>query len=174
MLVNLGMSASLHATLAFYMGTVAGFVALGGLLVLLARRVGVPRIKSISFLDDFFAIALLLAVIVLGLANTTWLKPDYMNTVAPWLVSILTLRPEVTTMSSIGLATEAHVLVSLVFIGCAPLGKMNHVLSLLFSPTIAGKSSELTAQGSGTEESVISGRGQEGSQRLMKGRGRER
>jgi nitrate reductase gamma subunit len=174
MLVNLGMSASIHATLAFYMGTVAGFVTLGGLLVLLARRVVMPRIKSISFLDDFFAIALLLAVIVFGLANTTWLKPDYMNTVAPWLVSILTFHPEVATMSGVSLVTEAHVLVSLVFIGYAPLGKMNHVLSLLFSPTIVGKSYELTAQGAGMEESIMRGRGQEGSQRLMKGRGRER
>jgi nitrate reductase gamma subunit len=174
MLVNLGMSASLHATLAFYLGTVAGFVALGGLLVLLARRVGIPRIRSISFLDDFFAIALLLAVIALGLANTTWLKPDYMNTVAPWLVSILTFRPEVATMSGVSLVTEAHVLVSLVFIGYAPLGKMNHVLSLLFSPTIAGKSYELAPQGSVVEGSVTRGKGQEGSQRIMKGRGRER
>lgn len=151
MVLNLGISPSLHSAIALYVGGVAGFVALGGMLILLGRRIGVPKIMSISYLDDYFAIGLLVSVIGLGLVNTVWLRPDWMGSVAPWLVSILSFRPEIASMAGISILTQIHILLSLIFIGYTPFGKMTHVLSYLFQPTVTGKSYEITVQDSGRQ-----------------------
>ena len=137
MVVPLGMSPGLHSAVALYLGGVAGSASFVGLLVLAARRVSVPRVRSISYVDDYFAVAILFAVVASGLVQTLFTRPDYMASVAPWLVSLLTFRPELASLSQAGPMTMAHVVITLLFIAYVPLGKMTHVVSYLFMPTIA-------------------------------------
>ncbi len=140
MVIPMGISLQLHDIIALYMGGGAGLVAFAGLLILTARRAAQHKMRLISYLDDYFAISILLVLIVLGLTQTFYIRPDFMATVSPWLVSILTFSPEVSSMSQISPVTTAHILVSLIFIAYIPFGKMVHIISSIFQPTITKSS----------------------------------
>jgi nitrate reductase gamma subunit len=140
LIVPLPITAQVHDLLGLYIGGAAGLVALAGLVVLVARRVGVPRMRQVSFLEDFFAGSLLLALIVFGLVQTLVVKPDYLDTVSPWLVSILTLHPNLAPIANVGLFTILHISLALVFIAYLPWGRMAHMFVYLVNPTIAGPS----------------------------------
>ncbi len=136
LVVPVPISPQLHAQLALYLGGASGLVALAGLLILLFRRTGVPRMRQISFFGDYFAVALLLGIIGFGLLQTLVVRPDYMDTVSPWLVSILSFRPNLAPIANVGPFTVAHVALALVFIGYVPYGKMVHMFAYLANPTI--------------------------------------
>ncbi len=140
MVIPMGISLQLHEFIALYVGGGAGLIAFVGLLILTARRTVQHRMRLISYLDDYFAISILLVLIVLGLTQTFYIKPNFMATVSPWLVSLLTFSPEVISMSQISTVTTAHILVSMIFIAYIPFGKMAHVVSSIFQPTITKSS----------------------------------
>ncbi len=143
LVVPVPISPTLHAELALYLGGAAGLVALAGLLVLLFRRTGVPRMRQISFFDDYFAVGLLLGIFAFGLLQTLVVRPDYMDTVSPWLVSVLTFRPNLGPIANVGLFTVANVALALVFIAYVPYGKMVHMFAYLANPTIVRTSARV-------------------------------
>ncbi|MGP8158709.1 MAG: respiratory nitrate reductase subunit gamma [Thermoplasmata archaeon] len=140
LVVPLPITAQQHDLLGLYVGGTAGLLTLAGLLVLIARRVGTSRMRQISFFEDYFLLGFLLAIIVFGLLQTLVFKPDYIDTVSPWLVSILTLQPNLTPIASVGIFTILHVTLALVFIAYVPWAKMGHTVALLFNPTVTGPS----------------------------------
>ena len=146
LIVPLPITAQAHDTIGLYVGGAAGLLTLAGLLVLVARRVGISRMRQISFLEDYFLLGLLLAIIALGLLQTLVLRPDYLDTVSPWLVSILTLHPNLNPIASVGLFTILHVTLALVFIAYIPWGRMAHMVAYLFNPTITGPSFPVVAE----------------------------
>jgi nitrate reductase gamma subunit len=146
LIVPLPITAQAHDTIGLYVGGAAGLLTLAGLLVLVARRVGISRMRQISFLEDYFLLGLLLAIIALGLLQTLVLRPDYLDTVSPWLVSILTMNPNLNPIAGVGLATTLHITLAFVFIAYVPYGRMAHVVTSLFNPTITGPSFPLTSE----------------------------
>jgi nitrate reductase gamma subunit len=146
LIVPLPITAQAHDTIGLYVGGAAGLLTLAGLLVLVARRVGISRMRQISFLEDYFLLGLLLAIIALGLLQTLVLRPDYLNTVSPWLVSILTMNPNLNPIAGVGLATTLHITLAFVFIAYVPYGRMAHVVTSLFNPTITGPSFPVVAE----------------------------
>ena len=146
LIVPLPITAQVHDMLGLYVGGAAGLVTLAGLLVLIARRIGAPRMRQISFFEDYFAGGLLLAIIAFGLLQTLVVKPDYLDTVSPWLVSILTLHPNLAPIANVGLFTVLHVTLALVFIAYVPYGRMAHMVAYLFNPTIVGPSFRVAAE----------------------------
>jgi len=114
--------------------------------VLIGRRVAVSRMRQISAFEDYFVASLLLAIIVFGLLQTLVVKPDYLDTVSPWLVSILTLQPNLAPIANVGLFTILHITLALVFIAYLPYGRMAHMVAYLFNPTVTGASFPVAAE----------------------------
>ena len=154
-LESIGISPGLHVTLARVIGGLGGVMALLGILILIARRlvnirvrvygftVNVP-LRMFSYLDDYFADALLLAIIALGLVQTLWLEyvePGFFeSTVAPWIWSLASLNVgrAIGYIAGAPPVAQAHVILAMVFIAYFPWGKMMHPFSLIYiSPTVA-------------------------------------
>src|SRR5208283_5297102 len=146
LIIPLPITAQVHDTIGLYVGGAAGLITLAGLLVLVARRVGASRLRQISFVEDYFLLRLLLAIIALGLLQTLVVRPDYLDTVSPWLVSILSLHPNLAPISGVGLSTILHITLALVFIAYVPYGRMAHVVTSLFNPTVTGPSFPVAAE----------------------------
>ena len=146
LVVPVPISSQLHSEIALYLGGAAGLAAFAGLLILLGRRVGRPRIRAVSFFDDYFAVGLLVGVIVFGLLQTLVFRPDYMDTVSPWLISILTLQPNLAPIANVGTVTIVHIALTLIFLAYVPYGKMVHVVAYLFNPTVTRTSQHVGAE----------------------------
>ena len=147
LIVPLPISARTHYWLGFYIGGVAGFLTLAGLLVLTVRRIRSPSLRRISFFDDYFAVGLLFLIITFGLIQTLVVQPNYLSTVSPWLVSILTFSPNLSPIAGVGIFTILHITLALVFIAYIPYGKMAHIVAYMFTPTLTGPSFRVDARG---------------------------
>lgn len=147
----MGVTPQVHPFLSLYVGGGGGLVALVGLLLLTDRRVqGVETsvslvnsyrvrvpLRKLSFLDDYFALFILLALIVSGLLQTLLLTPGnagYLASVSSWFASLASLRPDVSYISSLPVF-QVHMLVVMAFLAYFPWGKMVHPFSYLFMPT---------------------------------------
>ena len=147
----LGVTPQLHPLLSLYVGGTGGIVALLGLLLLAARRVRgasssvtlintytvrVP-LRKLSFLDDYFAVIILLAVIVSGLFQTFFVSPSsagYFESISSWLQSLASFQPNVSYIASSG-AFQIHMIIVMVFLAYFPWGKMLHLFSFLLMPS---------------------------------------
>ncbi|MDT7869571.1 MAG: respiratory nitrate reductase subunit gamma [Thermoproteus sp.] len=131
-----GISEGLHRAIALYVGGTAGVVSLAGLALLLIRRAARPDVRRLSFLDDWFALVLLFALMALGNYQTLVLHPQYMATVAPWVQSVLMGSPRLDLVAQWDVATKVHVFLALLFIAYVPFGKLIHPFSFLAMPTL--------------------------------------
>jgi nitrate reductase gamma subunit len=131
-----GMSEEMHKAIATYVGGAAGIISLIGLILLFIRRIVRSDVRRLSFLDDWFALLLLLALVTLGDYQTLVLHPHYMETVTPWLQSVLVGSPRLEYVAQWDPVTKLHVFLALVFIGYVPLGKLIHPFSYLAMPTL--------------------------------------
>ncbi len=131
-----GMPKDLHKAIALYVGGTAGVVSLVGLILLLIRRIARPDVRRLSFLDDWFALVLLFALVALGNYQTLVLHPPYMETVAPWVQSVLMGSPRLDLAAQWDVATKIHIFLALLFIAYVPFGKLIHPFSFLAMPTL--------------------------------------
>ncbi len=154
MFLPLPISQQTHDIIALYVGGVAGLFASVGLIILIVRRVFTVRMRKISSLDDYFLSSLLILIILLGLTQTLYIRPDFMATVSPWLVSIFQFHPEVTSMVSVGPVTILHVTLGMIFIAYIPFSKMIHIISYVFQPTITKRSFQVTAMTDGGNDNA--------------------
>lgn len=161
----LGITPKLHVELARVIGGLGGLMSLVGILILLARRLTTRTIRvggfevklpmrTFSFLDDYFADALLLLIIVFGLIQTLWLEyvePGFFEyTVAPWISNLLSLNvaKAVAYLANAPLTTQIHVILAMIFIAYFPWGKMMHLFDLIYiSPTVARPSIRVRVPG---------------------------
>ena len=142
-----GMSPGLHDVLSLYVGGAAGLLALAGMLILMVRRTSEARMRQVSSFDDYFAPAMIVTLVVFGLIQTLWVRPDFMNTVSPWLTSLFTLSPNLNAISGIDAFTIVHVAVACVFVAYIPYGKMVHWVGYLFNPSVTGPSFLVSTKG---------------------------
>jgi nitrate reductase gamma subunit len=131
-----GMSEDLHKAVALYVGGAAGVVSLAGLILLLIRRAARSDVRRLSFLDDWFALLLLFVLTALGNYQTLVLHPPYIETVAPWVQSVLMGSPRLDLVAHWDAATKIHVFLALLFIAYVPFGKLIHPFSFLVMPTL--------------------------------------
>ena len=131
-----GMPKEAHKAIALYVGGAAGVIALIGLILLLVRRLVRSDVRRLSFLDDWFALILLIALVTVGNVQTLVLHPPYMETVAPWIQSVLLGSPRLDLVAHWDPITKLHVFLALLFIAYVPLGKIIHPFSFLAMPTL--------------------------------------
>ncbi len=129
-LTQVGISAELHDFVARFVGKIVGLMAGVGLILLLIRRVGRPRIARNSSLNDLVLVVFLFAVVALGTFNTWVPRCDVLQTVAPWIRSILTLAPRPHLMESIPWTYKIHVLAALVVLAFSPFTRLVHIWSV--------------------------------------------
>jgi nitrate reductase gamma subunit len=149
------MSKELHKAIATYVGGAAGVVSLIGLILLLIRRIARSDVRRLSFLDEWFALVLLLALVAVGNYQTLVLHPHYMETVEPWVQSVLAGSPRLEYVAQWDPVTKLHVFLALVFIGYMPLGKLIHPFSFLAMLTLWKSPTMLYGVHTGKDKRVI-------------------
>ncbi|MEI8106100.1 MAG: respiratory nitrate reductase subunit gamma [Actinomycetes bacterium] len=113
-------------------GIALGFLALFGLLVLCARRVFSNRIARVTSHADWLLLVVLLGQTAFGLyvaiANR-WGGAWYPHTVVPWLRSLITLHPDISTMTGVPWPVKAHAVGAFLLLVLFPYTRLVHIVT---------------------------------------------
>jgi len=112
-----------------YISNIAILIALTYLFV---RRVVFPQMRYISLPSDYFAVLLLLSVVIQGVLMRLVYKADVVA-VKELAMGVLTFSP--TASEGLGLAFYIHLFLVCVLIAYFPFSKLVHGPGILFSPT---------------------------------------
>lgn len=127
--------------LSLWAGSLIGFAALAGILLLNLRRWFNPRIRRSTDTIKFATDALLLVVIVLGLTATIGYRVysaqyelqsefEYRDTIGPWFRSLFVFRPEGGLMLGVPLIFQIHTLAAFVLFALWPFSSLVHAWSV--------------------------------------------
>lgn len=121
------------------LGAIAGVLVVVGLLVLILRRVTVPRVTATTSRTDVLAYSLLVVVIALGLGETLFVNLfgagyDYRASVALWFRGLFLLDPQPGLMVGAPLIYQVHVILAWLLFMLWPFSRLVHAWSypLLF------------------------------------------
>ena len=113
----------------FYLSDAA---VLAGLSFLFLRRIIIPRLRYISLLVDYFALLLLLGIVVTGLLMRHFYPADLLavkNIVLGWI----TLAPVVP--AGVGIFFYIHLFLVFTLLAWFPFSKLMHMGGVFLSPT---------------------------------------
>ena len=125
-----GIDGQTHTKIAYYSGLVVGAAALVGSLILLWRRLSRPRVRSTTTVNDWATLLLLVWVIGAGLYNVAFEHFYVLDTIAPWIRGIVTLRPDPTLMREAPVSYKIHILSALALLGFSPFSRLVHIWSV--------------------------------------------
>lgn len=135
----LGIDEDLYHLISAVLGTIAGVLVAIGLVILVVRRVAVPRVTVTTRRTDVLAYVLLAVVIGLGLGETLFvnlLGPgyDYRASVAVWFRGIFLLDPQPEIMNGAPPIYQVHVILAWLLFLVWPFSRLVHAWSypLLF------------------------------------------
>jgi nitrate reductase gamma subunit len=122
-------------------GLALGLLALVGLGLLLVRRLVIARIRRVTTVMDWALEVALFLEVGLGLLlalTYRWGSQWYLSTAVPWVLSILTLRPDTSYIRSLPWLAKLHFAGAFLLVGLFPFGRLLHLatsrLSYLFRP----------------------------------------
>jgi nitrate reductase gamma subunit len=138
---TIGISDHNYHLLSLWAGAPVGIAAMIGILLLNLRRWFVPRVRANTDTMRFATDALLLVVILLGLAATIgyrWYVQqyelpgefEYRDTIGVWFRSLFLFRPEAGLMVGAPLIFQLHTLSAFVLFALWPFSSLVHVFSL--------------------------------------------
>ena len=114
-------------------GFALGVWALFGIVMLIARRIQVPRIRAITTPMDALVLGILLIQIVTGL----WIAVGYRwgsfwgtSVFVPYVRSLLTLSPRPELVGPLPWVLKAHVLAFFAFLAVFPFSRLVHIVTL--------------------------------------------
>ncbi len=116
-------------------GVAASVLAIAGLLVLLARRIGSARVQAVTTTMDLVVLLLLLAQIVVGLLSATTYRYGALwstGTVVPYFWGLLTFTPDMTYVADFPVLFKLHLVGAWLLILLVPFTRLMHVLALPF------------------------------------------
>jgi nitrate reductase gamma subunit len=143
--IDWALSPIAHQLLAMVIGGIAGFVAIVGLTILIARRLGDPRIRLNSRKWDIAVVLMLWLQLALGLL-TVPLSAFHMDgvlfeTLTSYVQSVVTLDSGAATlMIGVPLTYKLHILLGFTIFLISPFTRMIHIwsgvgaLAYLFRP----------------------------------------
>ena len=131
----LGISDEAYHVVALAGGLPAGVVTFIGVLILLYRRVSVPRVRLTSSAGDWVALVVLLIVIVTGLVATSANAVshsdfDYRTTINPWLRGLLVMNPDASLMETVPVWFKLHIMTTFVLYLVLPYTRLVHMFSM--------------------------------------------
>ena len=127
-----GISSQTHLAIAYWSGLVFGLAAFAGAVLLLARRLKDRRVQAAGRANDTLTLSLLVFVIGAGLYNVLFGHFGVLYTVAPWIRSIVTFRPDPELMRQVPLSYKIHVLSAWGLLGFSPFSRLVHIWSAPF------------------------------------------
>ncbi len=128
-----GFSPEAHMKVAIGLGIPFGFLAAFGLLWLIWRRAARQRVRVNSTVRDWITLLLLFFVVAVGFRNVLFGHYSVLNTVAPWVRSIVIFQPEPALMDDVPWAYKLHVLGAFTFFAYSPASRMVHAWSYPFT-----------------------------------------
>jgi nitrate reductase gamma subunit len=130
----LGVSAQAKQLLAILAGGLFGLICLAGLVLLLARRWGEPRVRSTTARMDWVVLSLLLAQLLLGLIslNSSWQHRDgaEMLKFMDWAQRIVTFRGGAAALvADAALVFKLHLVLGMTLFLVFPFSRLVHIWS---------------------------------------------
>lgn len=112
-----------------------GLSVLWGLIMLIARRLTSPRIRSVSNPMDVVIVALLVAQTILGLWTAwafRWGSSWFAATLTPYLRSIFALQPDIAAVGALPWVVRLHIVGAFLIVLLIPFSRLVHVLVVPF------------------------------------------
>ena len=112
---SLGISDHMYHIGAVYVGSAFGFLTLGGMVLLTARRFTIRNVRKLSTASDMLVNVLLLFIVFMGMYSTlvtNAVQPEfnYRETVSVWFRGLFMLRPDASLMVNVPLSFKIHIL----------------------------------------------------------------
>jgi nitrate reductase gamma subunit len=114
-------------------GLACGLLAVLGLGSALARRATVPAVRRTTAVGDWMVLVVLLAQLASGVGVAvaySWGSSWFAAVAAPYLWSLLRLRPDVAAISAMPVAVKAHVVGAFLLLGVFPFSRLVHVFNV--------------------------------------------
>lgn len=138
---SIGFNDEAYHFLSLWAGSVAGIVAMVGILLLNVRRWFVARLRTNTDTMRFVTDALLLVVIVLGLVATIGYRAyvaqyelpgefEYRETIGPWFRGLFVFSPDPALMAGAPLVFQIHTLSAFVLFALWPFSSLVHTFSV--------------------------------------------
>ncbi len=128
-----GINGETHTIIAYYSGLAAGGAAFSGAVLLLLRRITRRRIQVTTTVNDYITLAGLIFVTGAGFYNVVFGHFYVLDSVAPWIRSIVTFLPEPQLMIGVPLSYKVHILGALALLGFSPFSRLVHIWSAPFT-----------------------------------------
>jgi nitrate reductase gamma subunit len=116
-------------------GFAFGFAALFGLCVLFVRRLTNERIAAVTSPIDWLLLAVLLVQVAFGVWVSLfyrWGADWYVDTAVPWLVSLVSLKPQTQYVSSLPWPVKTHMVTGFLVIALFPFSRLVHLIMFPF------------------------------------------
>ncbi len=126
----IGIDSTAHTALAHVVGRVVGTAAFTGALLLLARRLFVRRIRLMSTPSDFATLAGLVFVTGVGTYDVIVGGFNVLDSIAPWIRSILIFQPDPGLMAGVPLRYKLHILAAFTLLAYSPFCRLIHIWSV--------------------------------------------
>ncbi|GAA3850281.1 respiratory nitrate reductase subunit gamma [Streptomyces coacervatus] len=145
---SIGVGEHTYHLFSLYGGTVAGVLAVAGVLLLVYRRRTHAPIFRATTVNDKLMYAVLLAAIAMGmaakLAHTSGDGYNYRASIAPWARSLFTLQPKTDLMAGAPVLYRVHAVIGTALIALVPYTRLVHMFSApvqyLFRPYVVYRS----------------------------------
>lgn len=114
-------------------GMSLGLFTLVGLLLLIARRAGNARIRSVTTVMDGILLADLALQVATGLYiaySYRWGSLWYLHTAVPWLASLARLQPETAGIAPLPPVVRFHLFNAFIVVGLFPFTRLVHVFTV--------------------------------------------
>ena len=125
-----GINGEAHTRMAITVGAVIGLAAFAGILGLTGRRIAKDRIRRTTSAGDWATLLLLLGVVSAGLYNVFFGGYYVLDTIAPWIRSIVTLAPEPGLMRDVPATYQVHILGAFILFAFSPFSRLVHIWSV--------------------------------------------
>jgi nitrate reductase gamma subunit len=127
-----GIDGQAHTKIAYWSGLAVGIAAFVGSVMLLARRVTRERLKLTTTTNDFITLGGLIFVIGAGLFNVMFGHYYVLDTIAPWIRSIVTFTPAPHLMIDVPLSYKVHIVSAFALLAFSPFSRLVHIWSAPF------------------------------------------
>ncbi|WP_410769820.1 respiratory nitrate reductase subunit gamma [Fontibacillus sp. BL9] len=132
---SLGVSDETYHVFAIAGGGLAGLMVVGGLVLLLIRKLTNRRVRVHAGFGDYFAVILVLIVAAMGtymtlVYNTTVVAYEYRTTIGPWFRSLFTLNPQYHLMEGVPFLFQLHIVLAFLLFASIPFTHLVHMFSL--------------------------------------------
>lgn len=128
-----GIDGHAHTRIAYWTGLVVGIAAFVGIVMLLARRIKRERLKAVTTANDIITLASLLFVIGAGLFNVMFGHFYVLDSIAPWIRSIVTFTPAPHLMMDVPLSYKVHIVSAFALLAFSPFSRLVHIWSAPFA-----------------------------------------